>query len=103
MNKNLKNKLTQKVPGELRDRVFSQIERENQKPYLAWGTVAASFVAVAVISFWNWQKNSMPLLEDSVVETIEIQELLENQELFAEVDAMELEEEEWQILTGGQI
>jgi len=100
---NLQKKLSREAPTSLRQNVFSQIELERNNSFLKIGMIAASLMTVAFISFWSWQKTSMPLIEDGVVESIEMQELLENQELFAEVDAMELEEEDWQILIGATI
>ncbi|PIP94607.1 MAG: hypothetical protein COW00_08820 [Bdellovibrio sp. CG12_big_fil_rev_8_21_14_0_65_39_13] len=99
----LQKKLSQEAPTRLRHNVFSKIENERDTSFLKMGTIAASLMTVAFISFWSWQKTSMPLIEEGVVESIEMQELLENQDLFAEVDTMELEEEDWQILIGATI
>lgn len=101
--KKIKSKLDMTPPKVLRENVFAKLEEEKKSTPLFIGGMTTSFLAIFIVIFLQWQKQSMPLLEEGVAEVIEMQVVLENQELFAEFDAQDLDEEEWEILTGGQI
>ncbi|GAB4016681.1 MAG: hypothetical protein Fur0010_16610 [Bdellovibrio sp.] len=101
--KKLKDKLDMTPPKALRENVFAKLEAEKKTSPLFLGGMTTSFIAILLVVFLQWQKQSMPLLEEGVAEVIEMQVVLESQELFAEFDAQELDDEEWEILTGGQI
>lgn len=98
----LKEKLSQKPPSQLRERVFSKIETNNTKPWFLYTSIGAALSVVLIVLTINFN-NSTPQFEEGVAEVLEYQVLIENQELFAEIDAIDLEDEDWDYLLEGQI
>jgi hypothetical protein len=100
----LLEKLSLNPPKILRESVFDKISTPKNTFNYSWATALAGFFLIAIISFWNLQKsNTNYTLDNSAPPSIELIFIVENQELLAEFNPVELEESEWDLLVGNSI
>ena len=96
----LQDKLSQKAPNTLEQRVFEKLNNRETASRVRWIPLAAASCLVLLLFVWGRHQNPILSVEEDVVQIISLDFVLQNQTFFAEIDSLDIEDAEWEILLG---